>query len=180
MVLITRPTNVYSIQMPTPDEMDALLRISRSCLFPKAPPLSDRDGQEFFTSFSVAFSYISTLRRSAELKDRADLWISRCGNWAHERHSGEHVDIGLSEFLCAIAASGDTDYRYVPEEWPFNIFVGLSWIEGPAATAAGWQGVISSGNIRASIPAPRSPYPQPAPRIVDMAHAARERGPFEG
>jgi hypothetical protein len=179
MVTITRP-NVYSIQMPKPDEMAGLLRISRSCLFPKAPPLSDRDAQEFFTSFSVAFAYISTLRRTTALTTRADLWINRCGNWAHERHSGEHVDIGLSEFMCAIAASGDTDYRYVPEEWPFNIFVGLSWIEGPAATAAGWQGVLASKKIRASIPLPKSPYPQPAPTIrqMNVLHSPGAR-PFE-
>jgi hypothetical protein len=163
MVMITRP-NVFPIQMPTPDEMSGLLAISRSSLFPKAPPLSDSDGRAFFSSFTVAFGYISTLRRSAELKDRADLWIDRCSHWAQERH-GEHVDIGLSAFLCAVGAAGDVAYRLDLARWPHDIFVGLSWTEGPAATAAGWQGVLASRKIRASTPAARSPYQEPHPLI---------------
>ena len=104
MVTISRP-NVFPILMPKPDEMAGLLRISRSSLFPGAPPLSDSDGRAFFTSFAAAFGYVSTLRRSTELKDRADVWIDRSSHWAHERHS-EHVDIGLSAFLCAVGAAG--------------------------------------------------------------------------
>jgi hypothetical protein len=178
MVLITRPTNIFSIPMPTHDQMVGLLRISRSCLFPKAPPL-DGDQQKFFTGFVAAFSYISTLQRSAELKDRADLWIDRCGSWAQERHS-EHVDIGLSAFMCAIAAAGDVAFRLDSGRWPFDIFVALSWTEGPTATAAGWQGVLASKKIRASIPLPKSPYPQPAPTIrqLNMVHGMGAR-PFE-
>src|SRR5258707_4141517 len=109
MVTITRP-NIFPIPMPTPDEMAGLLSITRAALFPKSPPLGTYDGREFFESFAVAFQYISTLRRSTELKDRADLWIDRCENWAHERH-GEYVGIGLSPFVCAIAAAGDVGYR---------------------------------------------------------------------
>jgi hypothetical protein len=93
-MLIYRP-NVYPIQMPTPDEMTGLLSITRAALFPKAPPLGTYDAREFFQQFAVAFQYISTLRRSTELRDRADLWIARAEQWAHERH-GEYVGIGLS------------------------------------------------------------------------------------
>jgi hypothetical protein len=162
-MLIYRP-NVYPIPMPTPDEMTGLLSITRAALFPKAPPLGTYDGREFFESFAVAFQYIATLRRSAELRDRADVWIDRCEHWAHERH-GEYVGIGLSAFLCAIAAAGDVDYRLDLAKWPYDIHVGLAWNEGPAATATGWQGVLTTKKIRASIPAPRSPYPEPHPLI---------------
>ena len=163
MVTITRP-NVFPIALPAHDLLVNLLSISRSELFPKAPPLGNGDQQEFFTGFVTAFQYISTLRRSAELRDRADLWIARCGNWAHERHA-EHVDIGLSAFLCAIASAGDVDYRLDLARWPHDIFVGLSWNEGPAASAEGWLRVLATKKIRASIPAPKSPYQEPHPLV---------------
>ncbi len=164
MVTITRP-NLFSIQMPTPDEMAGLLAISRASLFPKAPPLSDSDGRVFFTSFAVAFSYISTLRRTTELKTRADLWIDRCGAWAQERH-GERTDIGLSAFMSAIGAAGDVPYRLDLGRWPHDIFVGLSWTEGPAATAAGWQQVLASKKCRAPVPPPKPLYGQPPHPLI--------------
>ena len=156
MVTITRP-NVFPIPMPTPDEMAGLLAISRSALFPKAPPLGTYEGREFFQSFCIGFQYVSTLRRCNELKHRADLWIDRCENWAHERH-GEYVGVGLSAFLCAIASAGDVPYRYEPARWPFDIFVALAWNDGVAATAEGWRGVLATKKILASTPAPKSPY----------------------
>jgi hypothetical protein len=178
MVTITRP-NVFPIPMPKPDEMAGLLSITRAALFPKAPPLGTYDWREFFESFAVAFQYISTLRRSTELKHRADLWIDRCENWAHERH-GEHVGIGLSAFMCAIAAAGDVDYRIDLPRWPYDIYVGLAWNDGPAATATGWIQVLATKEIRASVPASRSPYPEPTPTIVqmDLMHGQGAR-PFE-
>jgi hypothetical protein len=163
MVTITRP-NVFPIAMPTPDEIAGLLAISRPALFPKAQPLGTQDGREFFQSFAVAFGYIATLRRSGELKDRADVWIDRCEHWAHERH-GKHVGIGLSAFICAIAASGDTDFRLDLKRWPHDVLVGLAWNEGPSATATGWRQVLTTKRIRASTPAPRSLYPQPHPLL---------------
>jgi hypothetical protein len=163
MVTITRP-NVFPIPMPTPDEMTGLLSITRAALFPKAPPLGTYEARAFFESFAVAFQYISTLRRSSELKDRADLWIDRCENWAHERH-GEYVGIGLSAFMCAIAAAGDVDYRLDPARWPYDVYCGLAWNSGPAATAAGWIQVLATKKVRGSIPAPKSPYQEPHPLI---------------
>jgi hypothetical protein len=163
MVTISHPTNIFPIQMPTPDEMAGLLAISRSCLFPGAPSLSYRDRREFFSGFVAAFQYTSTLRRTDELKDRADLWIDRARHWAHERQ-GEQADIGLSAFMCAIAAAGDVAFRLDLARWPFDIFVGLSWTAPPAATDA-WRTVLASKEIRASVPLPKSPYPTAHPLI---------------
>ena len=180
MVTITRP-NISLIAMPTHDLLVNLLSISRAALFPRAPPLGNGAQEEFFTGFVTAFQYISTLRRSNELKHRADVWIDRCENWAHERH-GECVGVGLSAFACAVASAGDVDYRLDPGRWPYDVYVGLSWNEGAAATAEGWIQVLKTKRIRASIPAPKSPYPEPSPRVIqmDVLHAGRERGPFEG
>jgi hypothetical protein len=153
---IYRP-NVYPIPMPTPDEMAGLLAISRAALFPRAKPLGTYEGRELFESFAVAFQYVSTLRRSSELKHRADVWIDRCENWAFERHS-EYVGVGLSAFLCGVVAAGDVPYRFDPARWPYDIFVGLAWNDGLAATAEGWRGVLGTKKILASTPAPKSPY----------------------
>jgi hypothetical protein len=153
---IYRP-NTFGIAMPTPDEMVALLSISRSALFPRAKPLGTYEGREFFQSFCMAFQYISTLKRTTELKHRADLWIDRGEAWAHERH-GEYVGIGLSAFLCGVGSAGDVLFRYEPARWPFDIFVGLAWNDGVAATAEGWRGVLATKKILASTPAPKSPY----------------------
>jgi hypothetical protein len=163
MVTITRP-RIYPIPMPTSDEMVGLLSITRSALFPKAPPLSTNDGRVFFESFAVAFQYISTLRRSPELRDRADVWIERCQQWAHERH-GEYVGVGLSAFMCGIAAAGDVDYRLDPARWPHDIYCGLAWNEGPTATPTGWIRVLKTKAIRPSIPAPKNLHPEPRPLI---------------
>jgi len=51
-----------------------------------------------------------------------------------------------------------------------------------AATDA-WQGVLATRKTRAPIPPPKTTaYATPTPTITqfDMAHSARERGPFEG
>ena len=174
---IYRP-NSFPIAMPTHDLLVNLLSITRAALFPKAP-MSDADQRAFFSGFVTSFNFVSTLHRTTELS-RVDTWIARAGDWAFERHA-EHVDIGLSPFLCAVAASGDTDFRLDLSRWPHDIFVGLSWTNGPAATAEGWLGVLKTKKIRASIPAPKSPYQDaPQPRIVqmNMVHGTGAR-PFE-
>ena len=162
MVTITRP-NIFPIPMPTHDLLVNLLAISRSELFPKAPPLGNGEQQEFFTGFVTAFQYISTLRRSTELKHRADVWIDRAEHWAHERH-GEYIGIGLSAFMCAIAAAGDVEYRLDLARWPYDVHCGLAWNEGPAATDA-WRTVLASKEIRASVPLPKPLYQPPHPLI---------------
>jgi hypothetical protein len=67
--------------------------------------------------------------------------------------------------MCAIAASGDTDFRLDVARWPYDVYCGLSWNSGPAATATGWIRVLKTKEIRASIPAPKSPYTEPHPLV---------------
>jgi hypothetical protein len=183
MVHFSYPAD-YKIQMPTHDQMVGLLAISRSCLFPKAPPLRDTaDEQLFFTAFIASFRYISTLKRCDEMS-RIDVWLDRCSRWTQERMR-EYIDLGgPSPFLCAAAACGDVGYRLDLGKWPNDIFVGLSWSDGAAATAEGWRHVLATRKTREPVPLPKSlQYPAPTTTIREVAsgliHSPFHARPFE-
>jgi hypothetical protein len=165
-MLITRP-NTYPIPMPSGEEMAGLLRISRSRIWPKAPPLNG-DQQKFFTGFVAAFSFVATLRRCAELS-RVDSWIDHCSRWAEERY-GEYVDIGgPSPFLCACASAGDIDFD-LGTTWPHGIRVGLTYDSSArAATDGGWQRVLSTRKTREPTQPPKTtPHATPIPTIQQL------------
>jgi hypothetical protein len=172
-----RHEHVYPIVMPSLAQMSELQKIATASLFPKLE-LSGADETAFRAAFIASFRFAVTLRHVDDLKERVDTWTSRCGNYWQD--AGQPIDIPLAPFLAAVVASG-APYRYNPEEWPHNIYCGLSWSAGRPATTEAWRQVISSRKIRASIPAPGSPYPEPPrPTIqqLDRVHGMGAK-PFE-
>jgi hypothetical protein len=154
--------NSFPIKLPGYEDSRALMEIARNLLHPRARPLNDADRQELLASFILSFQFLSTVKRTNNLS-RADQWIDRCRNWQSER-TGQPVEIHLSSFLAATAASGDIPYQYNDAEWPNNIAIGVSWHEGIVASPA-WKLVLESKRILASTPVLKSPYPEAHPLI---------------
>jgi hypothetical protein len=165
---IYHPLNIFPIKLPGYEDSRALMEISRNLLFPRAPPLNDRDRQEFLASFILSFQFLSTVKRTGELS-RADHWIDRCQGWQSER-TGQPVDISLSSFLAATAASGDIQFQYDPTTWPYNIAVGLSWHDGIVASPS-WKLVLESKRILTPTQPPKpTQYPTQTITQADVIH----------
>jgi hypothetical protein len=172
---IYHPLNVFPIKLPSFEDSRALMEISRDLLFPRAPSLNDLDRQEFLASFILSLQFLSTVKRTSELT-RADRWVDHCRNWQSER-TGRPVDISLSAFLAATAASGDIPFQYDPTTWPYNIAIGLSWHDGIVASPA-WKLVLEKKMILTPTLPPKSePYPEQTIRQLDMIHGHGAR-PF--
>lgn len=178
MVTITHPSNIFPFALPSPDDLAALLRISRGALFPDAKPLADGDAREYFAQFAVAFQFVATLRRTDEFHGRLGDWTGRAESW-HQERGNPDTSISLAPLACAVLASGDVAWQAPRDRWPHDVFAGLSW-SGREATPA-WRDVLRTKTCKPMTPVKGSSslYPEPTPTIrqMDVIHGAMAK-PF--
>jgi len=176
MVSFTYP-NSFTIQMPTRADLAALMQISRNALHPKARPLDSFEAAQYLAEFTSAFLFIATLQRT-DVFQRASDWCSRGEAW-HFARGDIQASVSLSPLMAAILAAGDISWQAPVDRWPHDVFAGIGWSGGRAATAA-WQNVLATGKTLPPIAvASKGLYPAPVPTIrqLNMVHGDQAK-PF--
>jgi len=162
MVTFSYPPD-FKIAMPTHDELDALLSISRGFLFPAARPLDHADVLEFRRQFGRAFEFIATLKRTpGEFRGRLSDWVDKCETWHAARGCTESTT-SIGPLLAAAVSAGDVDWQR-GSDWPHNIHAAIDWSNGIGATDA-WREVIRTGRVRRMTPI-RERYAPPSPARI--------------
>ncbi|KJC40291.1 hypothetical protein UP09_22560 [Bradyrhizobium sp. LTSP885] len=160
---IYHPKNIFPIQMPGPDDLAALLVISRNQLFPDAKPLADGDAREYLQQFAMAFQFVSTLRRVDDFQGRLGDWYARAESW-HAERGNTAASVSLAPLMCAVLAAGDIRWQAPPDRWPHDVLAGLAWSGGAVATPA-WRDVLRTKTCRPMVPVKLERHSAPHPLI---------------
>jgi hypothetical protein len=156
---VVRITTVMRAErdMPSEDEYDRLLSIvQRTSPRVVGNFADDRYGSaekyraEFLGKFISCFQRLESLWRFTDNglgRSRAEYWVNETNTML-----GVRSDVGLSHVMAAAIAWGDVNYSL--GNWPYDVYLGLSYSTGDdirSASSAPWRKVLVSGVVRPSI-----------------------------
>jgi hypothetical protein len=144
-------------EMPSMQQYDRLLSIvQRTCPRVVGNFVDDRYGLaekyrgEFLKKFIACFERIESLWRFTDNglgRSRAEYWVNETNTML-----GVRSDVGLSHMMSAAIAWGDVNYSL--GNWPYDVFLGLSYSTADdirSASSASWRRVLETGAVRPSI-----------------------------